>query len=111
MENEQKKTFNRQKENLETSESPSALPTFGKSRIKKNKCKSNEMKKGYQYKCPECGNKSACSSAHAIHLLCHRDESEWPFECQLCEKKMKTQTDLNKHYLSKRHILDPRFMP
>lgn len=42
-------------------------------------------------KCPECGKK--LSSEHAIkkHLLSHRPEEEWPYECPICHKKFQVK--------------------
>ena len=42
-------------------------------------------------KCPECGKK--LSSEHAIkkHLLSHRPEEEWPYECPICDKKFQVK--------------------
>ena len=37
--------------------------------------------------CPECGKKLSSMGSVKKHLLSHRPEHEWPFECPLCHKK------------------------
>jgi len=44
-------------------------------------------------------------------LEINRDESEWPFECQLCKLQLQSKSQLNKHYMSKRHQKYPRLNP
>ena len=39
------------------------------------------------FSCPECGKKLSSSASIKKHLLTHRPEHMWPYECPLCHKK------------------------
>ena len=60
-----------------------------------------------QVPCPEgCGK--MLTTAHAIkkHLLSHKPEEEWPYECPLCHKKFQARGDIPKHLMTKLHEKD-----
>jgi hypothetical protein len=58
--------------------------------------------------CPECGKRLTGPGALPKHLLSHRPESEWPFQCEYCGKKFQARGDLPKHYQTRQHLNDPR---
>jgi len=77
---------------------PSLLRRFSKPKIN-------------QLACLKCGMKFNSQSQLMVHFLSsHPDKSDTPFECQLCDCKVKSKFNLNRHYMSKRHREDPRFL-
>merc|ERR1719195_335753 len=51
-----------------------------------------------QVACPEgCGKLLTTQHAVKKHLLSHRPEQEWPYECPLCRKKFQARGDIPKH--------------
>ena len=61
--------------------------------------------KKYFVKCNECG-KLLNKTSMKKHVLTHKDKSEWPWSCALCQKRNQTQHDLIKHLRSKVHEND-----
>jgi len=70
----------------------------------------NRLKNGNQLECPECGKILSNNFQLKKHFFSHRDKSEWPFECEICHEKARTKYDMNKHYMSRSHLKDPRFI-
>ena len=61
------------------------------------------------YECPEgCGKKFTNKGAIPKHLLSHRPENQWPFQCLFCNKRFQARADLPKHFKTSKHIGDPR---
>lgn len=61
--------------------------------------------KKYYEKCNECG-KLLNKTSMKKHVLTHKPQSEWPWSCALCKKRMQTQHDMIKHLRSKVHEND-----
>jgi len=61
--------------------------------------------KKYYEKCSECG-KLLNKTSMKKHVLTHKPQSEWPWSCALCQKRMQTQHDMIKHLRSKVHEND-----
>lgn len=60
-----------------------------------------------QVACPEgCGKLLTTQHAVKKHLLSHRPEQEWPYECPLCRKKFQARGDIPKHLKTKLHEYD-----
>ena len=58
--------------------------------------------------CPEkCGKRFTSQSAIKKHLLSHRPQHEWPYECEFCKKRFQARADLPKHYNTALHKDDP----
>ena len=57
--------------------------------------------------CPEgCGKMLTSEGAIRKHLLSHRPEAEWPYDCPLCHKKFQAKGDIPKHLKTKLHEHD-----
>ena len=57
--------------------------------------------------CPEgCGKMLTSHGAVKKHLLSHRPEKEWPYECPICHKKFQARGDIPKHLKTKLHEND-----
>ena len=57
--------------------------------------------------CPEgCGKLLSNTNAIKKHLLSHRPEEEWPYECPLCHKKFQARGDIPKHLKTRIHAND-----
>jgi len=57
--------------------------------------------------CPEgCGKMLTTQHAIKKHLLSHRPEHEWPYECPLCHKKFQARGDIPKHLMTRLHESD-----
>ena len=57
--------------------------------------------------CPEgCGKMLTTSHAIKKHLLSHRPEKDWPFECPICHKRFQARGDIPKHLKTKLHEND-----
>ena len=60
-----------------------------------------------KFPCPEnCGKMLTSANAIKKHLLSHRPEEEWPYECPLCHKKFQARGDIPKHLMTKLHEND-----
>ena len=42
-----------------------------------------------------------------MHVFTHIPETEWPYECEYCQKRFKMRSDLPKHFNSILHRHDP----
>lgn len=56
--------------------------------------------------CPECGKLLAGKHTLKKHLLSHRPEEMWPYECPICHKKFQARGDIPKHLMAKLHEND-----
>ena len=61
-----------------------------------------------QVQCPECGKKLSHKTAMKKHLLSHRPEEEWPYQCPFphCLKNFQAKGDLPKHWRTSKHKED-----
>jgi hypothetical protein len=50
----------------------------------------------------------SCKAAIKKHLLSHRPETDWPYECPFCFKRFQAKGDLPKHFFTSQHKNDPR---
>ena len=53
----------------------------------------------------------SCKAAIKKHLLSHRPETDWPYECPFCFKRFQAKGDLPKHFFTSQHKEDPRIPP
>ena len=42
-----------------------------------------------------------------MHVFTHTPETDWPYECEYCQKRFKMRSDLPKHFNSILHRHDP----
>jgi len=117
---DERRPFECPEEDLETSESSSALPTIDQPTCE-SELPSNITKKGNHYECPECGKKVKFYYNLKMHLLSH-SESEFIkkqtetfssesmlttsstttasfFKCPKCEVVLSSRYQLKKHFL------------
>ena len=58
--------------------------------------------------CPQkCGKFLSGHGAIRKHLLSHRPQHEWPYQCEFCLKRFQARADLPKHYNTAQHKNDP----
>ena len=58
-------------------------------------------------KCPECPKFLATQQSLRMHVYTHIPETDWPYECEYCQKRFKMRSDLPKHFNSILHRHDP----
>lgn len=61
-------------------------------------------------KCPECPKLLSHKAAVAKHLLSHRPEEQWPYQCH-CGKYFQAKGDIPKHWKTSKHLNDPKIPP
>jgi len=54
-------------------------------------------------KCNECGKHLSSKGSMKKHLLSHKPEHLWPYECPICHKKFQARADIPKHLMTKLH--------
>ena len=80
------------------------IHVFSESSVRRMMSQDVSSRRVTTYECSQCGYQARSISALVIHARIHTGEKPYHYQCELCEKKFSTKSNVSRHILTHNDI-------